>query len=120
MVVDLARPNEPQVQRRNWSWLWSWLRPWRTLTAGAAVLIPIPSYDWYSVTSTWSGVLQDARTDGLTTAYILAGVAFGCALLADTVSPRWITRAALITTAIGGTGALGWYDPITLITGVHP
>ncbi|MEU2510550.1 hypothetical protein [Streptomyces syringium] len=118
-IADAAAEPEPET-RRSWQWLIDWARPWHSLTAAVAVLLPIPSYGGYSLTSAWSTVLQDARTDGLTTAYVLAIVATGGAFLLDKARPAWWTRALLIITVIGGTGALGWYDPVTLLTGVHP
>ncbi|MEU7044956.1 hypothetical protein AB0A77_28410 [Streptomyces varsoviensis] len=83
------------------------------------MLIPVPAYG-LSLTGGWAATLRDARTDSLGAAYVLAGVAAGVVYLLDRYQPSWWSRALLIVAVIGGTGALGWYDPVTLLTGVRP
>ncbi|WP_229820223.1 hypothetical protein [Streptomyces abikoensis] len=120
VVVDFDAPEpEPEAEQRDFGWLWKWLRPWRTAIATAVVVIPFPAYG-HSFTSAWAATLHDARAESLSAAYLVALAAAGGAFLVDLRRPAWWTRPALVIAVIGGTGALGWYDPVTLITGVRP
>lgn len=119
LTVDLVHPQPEPARRWNWTWLTSRIRPWSSLVAAAVVLGP-----WlggHSITGGWSALLAECRDAySIGGAYSLAGAALGLALLGERIRPGLATRAALIVALIGGTGALGWYDPITALTGVRP
>ncbi|MEU3851742.1 hypothetical protein [Streptomyces sp. NPDC029554] len=117
--VTKADPEpEPQQQRepRDWTWLTAWLRPWQTLTAGAVAVLP--AFNGWSLATGWANALHDMRIDHLAGAYTTAGVALVATFSLDLRRGRFVTRVALVTAAIGATGALDWFDPITLVTGV--
>ncbi|MFI9235784.1 hypothetical protein [Streptomyces sp. NPDC053079] len=118
LVVDLV-PVQEEKLRRDFSWFWRWLRPWQSLAWAAVVLIPSPAYG-HSITTAWAATLHEARGFALPAAYCLAGGALALAVVIDAKWPTWWSRPLLIVTSIGGTGALGWYDLITLVTGVQP
>lgn len=116
--VDLVYPTvEPEPERRDWSWLWQWARPVQTLlTAGIAALPVLPH--GHSLITGWADTLHQCRMEASTGgAYVLAGVGLGLALLLDR-SRRWWARTLLVTTVIGATGAMDWYDAVTAVTGV--
>lgn len=120
VTVDLIGPQpEPEPEGRDWSWLTCRIRPWASIISGVIVLGP-----WFggtSIVSAWSMTTREARTEaGILPAYIIAGTALALTFLADDRHPRWWTRAALVVALIGGTGAIGWYDPVQFLTGVHP
>lgn len=119
VTVDLVYPEAEPARRWNWAWLTSRLRPWSSLVA--AVLVLAPWLGGHSITGGWSALLNECRdTYSISGAYVLAGTALGLALLGERIRPGLATRAALIVALVGGTGALGWYDPITALTGVRP
>ncbi|MEU3962905.1 hypothetical protein AB0F42_24385 [Streptomyces buecherae] len=125
VTVDLVPPApEPEPPRRNWAWLWRWLRPRQSLIGITLALLPSPAYEHYSLTTAWATCLNDLRANGapgdLGTAYLMAGAAVGFAVLIDHRRQTWWARCLLVVTLIGGTGALGWYDPVTVVTGVRP
>lgn len=124
IVVDVVQREQaplvapPEPPRWDWSWLTRLLGV-RTLTAGAAaVLLPLPP-DGHGPVATWSTVLDTCRTEAsIGGAYVLAGLGLGIALLVHQRTHGWWARVLLLTALIGGTGAMGWYDPVTLVTGV--
>lgn len=116
--VVLVPAEEEPPPRWDFGWLRAWLRPWQTLIAAAIALIPSPAYG-HSLTTAWAAVLNGERDNGLGTPYLLAGSLLGLALLLDLKRRAWWCRTLLVVALVGGTGALGWYDPITWITGVH-
>lgn len=116
--VTLVAQPEPEVPRWQFGWLRAWLRPWQTLIAAAIALLPSPAYG-HSLTSAWAAVLQEEREHGLGTPYALAVALLALAALLDRRHPAWWTRTLLVVAVLGGTGALGWYDPVTWLTGVR-
>ncbi|WP_138908931.1 hypothetical protein [Streptomyces chryseus] len=93
------------------------LTPTRIIPAGAA----LPVLGGESLVSAWAATLHDARTTGSVGAgYVIGGVALTLAVLVDRHRPTLPARILLITTVVGGTGALHWFDPITALTGVRP
>ncbi|GCD46132.1 hypothetical protein [Streptomyces paromomycinus] len=119
VTVDLVRPPEPEPSRWRWDWLTARLRPWASLIS--AVVVLGPWFGGHSIAGAWSATLHEARTEaGLLPAYLLAIGAGALVFFADDRRPRWWTRGALIVGLVGGTGAMGWYDPVTLLTGVRP
>ncbi len=93
------------------------LRPWQTLTAATAALLPLFSGE--SAATLWSAAMADCRTEAtIGAAYLLAGIAVLTTGFLDHRTGRWLPRALTITTLVGGFGALDWFDPITLVTGV--
>ncbi|WP_030798942.1 hypothetical protein [Streptomyces sp. NRRL S-337] len=115
---------EPEPEGRDWSWLTRRIRPWASVVSAVVVLGP-----WFggrSMVGAWSTAMHDARTEaGILPAYLIAGAALGLTFYADAFfandrRPRWWTRGALIVALVGGTGAIGWFDPVTLLTGVRP
>ncbi|WP_327655717.1 hypothetical protein [Streptomyces sp. NBC_00483] len=112
-----TEPTAEPRERRDWSWLWQWLRPWQTFTAGAVSVLPL--FNGWSPATGWALVLHDMRADTLAGAYTTAGIVLGATYLLDLRRRRWLTRLALITTAIGTLGVLDLFDPITFATGVH-
>lgn len=117
--VDVVPPPAKQ-SRWSFAWLRRHLRPWQSLIAAALAVIPQPSYGGHSLATAWSSVLDEARGDSLSTAYLLAAGLLAVALFLDIRKGRWWARTLLVTALVGGTGALGWYDPITWLTGVRP
>lgn len=109
---------------------WDWRRllhwPNARLTCGlcaalAATVFPIPPAG-YSAATTWAYVVQQTRANhGAGWGYLLGVGAF--ALAAASVARRGrrsgaVRLAFLAITAVGLTGVLSWYDPITFFTGV--
>ncbi|MCQ6250895.1 hypothetical protein [Streptomyces malaysiensis] len=116
VVVPAAEPEQEREPR--WERLIAWLRPRQTILGLAAAVVPMPGTG-NSLATAWAAALNDARDTGsISGAYVLAGVALGVALLINRRRHTWWSRALLVTALIGGTGALGWYDPVTLLTGV--
>ncbi|GAA4684646.1 hypothetical protein [Streptomyces youssoufiensis] len=128
VTVDLVPPEpEPEPPRRwSWAWLTSRIRPWVTLIAAGAALAPMP-WTGYSAATTWAATVHNARDFGLPWAYALGLAALGYAVWIEkdthNQSPlrrRLIGRFLLVITSVGVLGALHFYDPVTLITGVRP
>jgi hypothetical protein len=129
-VVLVAPEPAPEERAPLWSRLWERLVTWRMVAAVIAALTPWAQGD--SPVGLWSGLLHDARTEAsIGAAYVIAAVAIGAAWGLDhsacrphrttgTLVPRLVPRFFLVTALIGSVGALGWYDPITLLTGVIP
>ncbi|MFD7016100.1 hypothetical protein [Streptomyces sp. NPDC059928] len=120
VTVDLVYPPaepEPVPPSRDWSWLWQWARPVQTLvTAGIAAVPWLPH--GRSLITEWAECLHQCRSEASTGgAYVLAGVGLGLAFILDR-SRRWWARTLLVTTVIGATGAMDWYDAVTAVTGV--
>ncbi|MFI0768611.1 hypothetical protein ACWDHW_13215 [Streptomyces melanosporofaciens] len=116
-IVVASEPEQEHEPR--WERLIAWIRPRQTILGLAAAVIPMPGTG-NSLATSWAAALNDARDTGsIGGAYVLAGVALGIALLINRRRHTWWGRALLVTALIGGTGALGWYDPVTLLTGVR-
>ena len=111
-----APEQQQEREPRDWTWLTSWLRPWQTLTAGAAAVVP--AFNGYSLAAGWASILHDMRADTLPGAYTTAGVALVATFALDLRRGRLLTRTFLLTAVVGGTGVLDWFDPITFVTGV--
>ncbi|MEV1063401.1 hypothetical protein [Streptomyces sp. NPDC050263] len=111
---------EPEEERPPlWSRLWDRLVTWRMAAAILAAVTPWADGD--SPIGAWADALHQARTEaGIGAAYVIAGVALTAAWTLDRATGRLIPRFFLVTALTGSVGALGWYDPITLLTGVIP
>ncbi|MEU5608435.1 hypothetical protein AB0H03_06705 [Streptomyces sparsogenes] len=119
ILIPAAPEPEPEQPRFDWARLVAWLRPRQTLIGLVAAAIPMP-HTGYSLATAWAASLNDARADSISGAYVLAGVALAVTALIDHRRTAWWSRTLLAAAVVGGTGALGWYDPITLLTGVRP
>lgn len=117
ITVELVYP-EPPPEPRDWSWFWAWLRPVQTLLTAALAALPVLP-GGTSLISVWSAFVAECRAEAsISGAYVLAGVGLSVALIADARTGRWWARTLLITAIIGGTGALGWFDIVSIVTGV--
>lgn len=118
VTFDIIQPTpEPAPEPRDWSWLWRWLRPVQTVLTFA--LATLPFFDGASLISAWSATLAECRAEAsISGAYVLAGVGLTVALILDARTRRWWARLLLVTALVGGTGAIGWFDVITIVTGV--
>lgn len=115
-----AEPPQPEPDRApRWSMAWAWqhAHPWKTAIGGAAALLPIP-WTGYSLATTWAYTVDQSRDFGWAWGYGLAGAALALAVLADTRHARILTRLFLVVAVAGVLGAIDWYDPITILTGV--
>lgn len=86
------------------------------------MLAPIP-FTGYSAATTWAYAVSEIRAEhGYGWGYATAAGALALACLYDARGRHWrvITRASAVVALVGVLGAIHWYDPITLITGVHP
>lgn len=119
VTVDVVYPTpepEPAAPARDWSWLWQWVRPVQTvITAGIAALPVLPG--GHSLITGWADTLHQCRVEASTGgAYVLAGVGLVMAFMLDR-SRQWWARTLLVTTIVGATGAMDWYDAVTAVTG---
>ncbi|MEH0650679.1 hypothetical protein QA995_14860 [Streptomyces scabiei] len=118
VTVDLVAPAEPEPEPGLLSRLWDWLVTWRMISAILAALLPWAAGQ--SPVGIWSHTVHQARTEaGIGAAYVIAAVALTAAWALDRHTGRWIPRFLLVTAGLGSFGVLHWYDPITLLTGVH-
>lgn len=112
---------EPEPEPEPW---WHGLlriaRPWKICAALLAALLPIPGVG-HSLGTVWAYTVHQSRTEvGPLWAY---GLAIAPALIAARIVHRTGSLRALVLLAIslvGITGALDWWDPIALLTGVRP
>jgi hypothetical protein len=121
VTVDLAPPPEPEPTPPWWARAWDYavdrLLTWRMGGAIAAALLPWAGGQ--SPVGIWSHTVHQARTEAsIGAAYVIAGVAIGAAWALDRHTGRVIPRFLLVTTSLGATGVLHWWDPILLLTGV--
>lgn len=119
VLIPAAPETEPEQPRFDWARVVAWLRPRQTIIGLTVAAIPLTPTG-YSLATAWSAALADARADSISGAYVLAGVALAVTALIDRRRTAWWSRTLLAAAAVGGTGALGWYDPITFLTGVRP
>ncbi|GAA3718114.1 hypothetical protein [Streptomyces tremellae] len=94
-------------------------RPWQILGALTLTVTPIPGTG-YSAATTWHYTVSLARQDlGVGWGYATGGIPLALALLLVVRRGGTLLRlAALAVTLVGAVGAISWYDPIQLITGV--
>ncbi|MFJ7417963.1 hypothetical protein ACIQXD_05040 [Streptomyces uncialis] len=120
VTVDLVTVEPEPDSAPGWlSRLWDRLCDWRLVTAVTAAVVPWMAGD--SPATAWAHTLAECRTEaGTTAAYILAIGAAGGAWALDKHTGRWVPRLLLVTAAIGSTGAISLFDPITALTGVTP
>jgi hypothetical protein len=86
---------------------------------GAIAAALLPWAGGQSPVGIWSHTVHQARTEAsIGAAYVIAGVAIGAAWALDRHTGRVIPRFLLVTTSLGATGVLHWWDPILLLTGV--
>ncbi|WP_267244372.1 hypothetical protein [Streptomyces sp. PR69] len=121
MRITLAPvPAEPEPRPSRWAWLTRYVRPWKAIAALTLAVAPVPGVG-HSAGAVWAYTVSLARDEyGIPHAYALAGIPL---LLAGTAVVRRGTLPAvfaLAVCAIGVTGAMNWYDPITALTGVRP
>lgn len=119
VIVTPAPPPEPDppLWARAWDWLWDHLVTWRMLLAIAAALLPWA--DGHSPVGVWSRVVHQARTEaGVPAAYVIAAVGLAATWALDRHTGRAVPRFLFVTATLGAVGALDWWDPILLLTGV--
>lgn len=125
--VTLATPEQDTAQDEPGRWerltagVRTRIRPWQALLALTAAVLPIPRVG-DSTATIWAYCVAQTRADH--------GIGWGYALgflpltLAATVIVRrggTVLRLWLLAvTAIGATGAISLFDPITALTGVRP
>lgn len=116
--VLLVVPEPEDKPPRLWERLWDALVTWRMLAALLAALLP-----WLggrSPVGVWSHTVHQARTeDGISAAYVIAGVAIAATWALDRRTRRFLPRFLFVTALLGAFGVLHWYDPILLLTGVN-
>jgi len=123
VTVDLGTPDEPEPEEEpRWSRLWGAatgrIGPWRAVLALFAAVAPIP-WTSFSAAVTWHYTITEARALHVGFGY---GLAFGTFALAVNKLVRG--RGGVIclffcaTTFVGLFGAMSWYDPIQILTGV--
>jgi hypothetical protein len=111
-------PAEPDPEPGLLARLWDWLVTWRMISAILAALLPWAAGQ--SPVGIWSHTVHQARTEaGVGAAYVIAAVALTAAWALDRHTGRWLPRVLFVTAGLGSVGVLHWYDPITLLTGVH-
>lgn len=116
-----AQPDPDPGPRVRFSldWLWQRAHPWRSFIGGALVLLPIPGVH-YGAATVWASTVHQARDAfGIWWGYGLAFGVLGLAAAADERRTRWWTRGLLVVGFIGCFGAIDWFDPITIMTGVQ-
>lgn len=117
-VLVITPDPDPDPGPPWWARLWDWLVTWRNLVA--IVLALLPWAGGRSPVGIWAHTLHQARTEAsIPAAYIIATVALTAAWALDKRTGRAVPRFLLVTALAGSVGALGWFDAITLITGVH-
>jgi hypothetical protein len=116
--VPAELPPEPGRWERLWTWFTGIAPLWQILAVLIAAVAPIPGVG-YSIGSIWAYCVGEARTDfGIAYGYGLALVPLLLAgrALARTRALRWLF--ALVVALIGLTGAIHWFDIVTITTGV--
>jgi hypothetical protein len=119
-------PYEPPPEPRwNWGALWSGLATRGNILALIAALAPV--FYGQSLATLWGHVLYLTRTQqSIGGAYVIAGTVTAAALWRVARAGRhglrapWLARLALVVTVFGLFSMARAYDPVTLITGVHP
>lgn len=122
VTVDLVPPVEPEPEESRWSRIWdaftTRISPWKAALALLAAVTPIP-WTGYSAAVTWHYTITEARELHVGFGYALA---FGTFTLAVNKLTRGrggtICLFFCATTLIGLFGAMSWYDPIQILTGV--
>lgn len=115
-VLLVAEP-EPEPTPPLWARLWDRLATWRMLAAILAAVLPWAGGQ--SPVGVWARTVHQARTEaGIGAAYVIALVALAAAWALDRHTGRVVPRALLVTAALGATGAVAWWDPILMLTGV--
>lgn len=124
VIVDLAPLIEPEPEPEPSRWSRTWdaitdrINPWKAALALFAAVTPIP-WTGYSAAVTWHYTITEARELHVGLGYTLA---FGTFALAANKLVR--SRGGTVclffcaTTLIGLFGAMSWYDPIHILTGV--
>lgn len=116
-VILVVPEPEPERGPRLWERLWDALVTWRM--AVAILLAILPWANGHSPVGVWGHTVHQARTEaGVGAAYIIAAVALGAAWALDRHTGRVVPRFLLVTTLLGATGVLAWWDPFYLLTGV--
>lgn len=84
----------------------------------ALAVVPIPG-SGYSAATTWHYTVSEARGMGVGYGYAVGLIPLAYAgLLLTRVGPTAPRLWLLAVTGIGAFGAVSWFDPITLLTGV--
>jgi hypothetical protein len=109
---------DPEPEPRLWERLWERLFTWRMIAAILAALLPWAAGQ--SPVGLWSHTVHQARAEaGIVAAYVIAAVAVAATWALDRRTGRLVPRFLLVTSSLGAFGVLHWFDPITLLTGVH-
>ncbi|MEU9333153.1 hypothetical protein AB0D49_08305 [Streptomyces sp. NPDC048290] len=121
-IVLTWTPPEPEPSRweRLTAWLGRYIRPWHAAIGLTTAVLPIPGTG-YSAATTWHYTVGLARDSfGAGWGYSLGAVPL--ALAVSVIVRRGgspLRLFALTVTGIGALGALSWWDPIQMITGVQ-
>lgn len=121
-VTLLPLPVEPEPTRweRLRAWAAAYGRPWQAVAAITLSVSPIlPGR--YSAATTWHYVVSEARDSfGIGPGYAVGGIPLAVvALLLIRRGGTTLRLVGLVVFSFGLLGAMSWYDPVTLITGVH-
>jgi hypothetical protein len=121
-VTFLPVPTEPEPTRweRLRAWAAAYGRPWQALAAITLSVSPILPHG-YSAATTWHYVVSEARDSfGIGPGYAVGGIPLAVAvLLLIRRGGTTLRLVGLVVFSFGLLGAMSWYDPVTLITGVH-
>ncbi|MFI1371327.1 hypothetical protein ACH4UY_04855 [Streptomyces longwoodensis] len=115
-LVPVPLP-EPDPEPHWWERLWDRLFTWRMVGALVAALTPWAGGN--SPAGIWSHTVRQARTEAsIGAAYVIASVAIAAAWALDRHTGRVIPRFLLVTAILGASGAVAWWDPFQMLTGV--
>jgi hypothetical protein len=118
-------PYEPPAPRWQWRAVWAGLLTRGNVAAAAVALAPV----WLgqSLGTLWGHALYLARTQqDISGAYVIAGTTTAVAAWRIVRQVRagrrapFLARVALAVCLFGTASMASAYDPVTLITGVHP
>lgn len=116
----MVLPPAPTRWERLAAWAARFGRPWQVLTALAAAVIPIP-FTGYSAATTWHYVVSEARDSfGAGQGYALGAIPFAFVVFRLVRKGGTVLRLfSTVVCSFGLAGAVSWFDPITIITGVQ-
>lgn len=122
-VTVTPDPDPVEPEPTKWERLTAWVTGiaplWKIVAVLFAAVCPIPGVG-YSAGSIWAYVVGDARASfGIAYGYGLALVPLALAARALTRTRSLRALFTLVVALIGLTGAIAWFDLVTLVTGVR-